>query len=156
MGIEVPTNIKVLSNDFKELFADVCTEVNRLSNLYADLNRLRAIVDRSGGSASEVTTKFFAVSSGGVIGTYGTLPAIKYTGSVFDVFEDGDGFSKFNVVEGVNGYDLSVVDNLPLVRPAGLSLARDPLEQGTVVLAKELNSTTYMFASVMPRLSVQC
>lgn len=156
MGIEIPTNIKVLSPDFKELFTEVCTEVNRLSNLYADINRLRALVDRAdpkqGGSSS---VKFFEViSGGGSIVAFDDIAVYEYFGKVFDLVWQGGQLAKQNEIE-INAYDIAITENRPLSHPAG-SLTRDPLEKGTRVMCKELDGGYYVFSSVMPRFTVTC
>lgn len=158
MGIEVPTNVKVLSADFKELFVEVCVEVNRLSNLYADINRLRAIVDRQGGGKSSTlsTTKFFRVTSGGTSQVvFDDIAAYEYQGTAFDVAWQGNQLVVQNEIS-INAYDLAVNDNIPNTYPPGTNLVRDPLAEGTVVMCKELEGGYYVFSSVMPRFSVQC
>lgn len=157
MGIEVPTNFKVLSSDFKELFIEVCTEVNRLSNLYADINRLRAIVDRqSSGKAAASSVKFFRVASGGTSQVvFDDIATYEYQGTVFDVAWQGNQLVVQNEIS-INAYDLAVNDNAPNTYPPSTNLSRDPLDEGTVVMCKELEGGYYVFSSVMPRFSVQC
>ena len=156
MGIEVPTNFKVLSADFKELFIEACKEINRLSNLYADINRLRAIVDRTSQAASKQSdVAFFRIGSGGeTVDTIGSIEARVYQGQGFDLSYDNDGFSLVNEIS-TTAYDLSVLQNNPQTHPA-TQLTPDPIESGTVVMCKVLDGGVYVFCSVMPRLSVLC
>lgn len=155
MGIEVPTSVRVYSKDFRELFIEVCTEVNRLASLYQDINRLRAIIDRSGGVAGESQgLLFFEVSGGGTSGTNGDFSVKTYTGNVFTVELVEDELRRSVIAESVNGYDLSVEENVPIQQPA-VTLIADPLKSGTVVQCVDIDGA-YVFASVMPRFSVVC
>ena len=156
MGIEVPTAVRVYSKDFRELFIEVCTEVNRLASLYQDVNRLRAIVDRSGGAGDGVSQEllFFEIGSGGELTTNGDFEVKTYSGSVFTVsLVDGE-LRRSVIAQSATGYDLSVKENVPLQRPA-TTLTADPLESGTVVQCVNIGGG-YVFASVMPRFSVVC
>lgn len=157
MGIEVPINLKVLSSDFKELFTEVCTEINRLSNLYADISRLRAIVDRqAGGKSASSTVKFFRVGDGGTSQVvFDDIATYRYSGTVFDLAWQGNQLVVQNEIN-IDAYDLAVTENRPIVAPSSVNLSRDPLEEGTVVMCKELEGGYYVFSSVMPRFSVQC
>ena len=155
MGIEVPSSVRVYSKDFRELFIEVCTEINRLSSLYQDINRLRAIVDRSGGAGGEAQELlFFEVSGGGNLGTNGDFQVKTYTGNVFTIALVEDELRRSVIGEGVQGYDLSVEENIPIQQPA-VTLIADPLVQGTVVQCVDIGGA-YVFASVMPRFSVVC
>jgi hypothetical protein len=156
MGIEVPTAVRVYSKDFRELFIEVCTEVNRLASLYQDISRLRAIVDRSGGGGAETQELlFFEVSGGnGNVTTNGDFQVKTYVGTVFTVsFVEGE-LRRSVIAEGATAYDLSVEENVPQKHPA-TTLIADPLASGTVVQCVDINGG-YVFASIMPRFSVVC
>ena len=171
MSVETPNDINVSSRDFKRLFYDVCIEVNRLSNLYADLNRLRAVVDRSG-SAAGSPARIFEITGGGTEIEMDGFRAKEYTGVVFDlVFGDppdppkdgGAGFNrgtqilKRSAEQDAVGYDVYNKKNEPLEHPAK-TLTEDPLEVGTMVLCTAVlnKENNYVFSSVLPRLSVEC
>lgn len=172
MSVETPNDINVLSRDFKRLFYEVCVEVNRLSNLYADLNRLRAIVDRSG-SAQGSPARVFEITGGGTEIQMDGFRAKEYTGVVFDlIFGDppddggGDGGAAFRMgsqilkrsaEQDAVGYDVYNKKNEPQEHPAK-ELIEDPLETGTMVLCTAVlnKENNYVFSSVLPRFSVVC
>lgn len=160
MGIEVPSDVRIFSSDFKDLIFEICTEVNRLSQLTADINRVRAIVDRSGGIGDGIEqppndVSFFQIASGGSDPVEnGDFFVREYNGSVFRVLLENDALVKEVIDDDATGYDLAIVQHDPIQHPA-TELITDPLESGMIVMCLPADSK-WVFTSIMPRLSVIC
>ena len=140
MGVTVSEKINVLSKDFQETFKEVVDELNRVSEAYADLQRVRAeaVVD---------SIELEDLPSG-----YQT-----YNGSVFEIFMPTP--KTFQVVNSSNviGIDLGITENPPNTMPEAASIiGPDQLDVGTVVQCQDLGNGHVVFSSVMPRLSVEC
>tara|TARA_R110000851_G_scaffold243112_1_gene395751 strand:+ start:113 stop:604 length:492 start_codon:yes stop_codon:yes gene_type:complete len=162
MGVTVSEKINVLSKDFQETFKEVVDELNRVSEAYADLQRVRAEAVVDSGSIG-VKAAFFVVeeSSDDPIKPIELedLPSgyQTYNGSVFEIFMPTP--KTFQVVNSSNviGIDLGITENPPNTMPEAASIiGPDQLDVGTVVQCQDLGNGHVVFSSVMPRLSVEC
>ena len=156
MGVIIPEDIKVLGSEFKDFVVELANEVNRVSEAYTDLQRVRAISSAPAGKAA-TDFLFYLVEQ-----NVSTAPeeidegifAFKYLGKVFE----SDGATITVVKEEVEGFDFGVVTNEPSVMPTQAEITgQDSHEQGTVIACKYyagLNSA--VFSSVRPRLQVEC
>ena len=157
MGVYIPEDIKVLSTEFKDFVVELANEVNRVSESYMDLQRVRALVAGSVGSADVGAFAFFIVESGGttiksVSGDGITMTYREYTGTVVEF----DGIAPSRLGDSVVGYDFSTQSNEPDTSPTQANiLGPDPLDEGTVVCCSFIGEVA-AFTSVMPRLSVEC
>ena len=156
MGVIIPEDIKVLSNEFKDFVVELANELNRVSEAYTDLQRVRAI-SPSQESASGPTDFLFYVVEAAVDPEPEELDGllfVKYTGQVVDT----DGSSVTTIAQNVDGFDFGVVTNEPTVKPAPAEIVgQDVHSLGTVICCKhypELNAA--VFSSVRPRLQVEC
>ncbi len=157
MGVIIPEDIKVLSNEFKDFVVELANEINRVSEAYTDLQRVRAMSPSQGGTSGPTDFLFFQVVSASReepedIGE--EILAQKYVGNVFD----SDGESVTIIAEEVDGYDFGVVRNEPTVMPDPAQIiGQDVHEEGTIICCKHYPAlNTAVFSSVRPRLQVEC
>jgi hypothetical protein len=179
MGVTVPDNVNVLSAEFKQHYQDLCLEIERLTRITSDLERVRMQTADSQGTPANQTV-FFEIGSAfqgpwGEPESYdscgdgeGELPflARKYAGSIFTFQEKVPNATGFDVcripVPGQPkgdisiGYDLAVVPNLPSRVPEGVQTPPQKLKGGTIVMALYISKNTVVFSSVMPRLGAEC
>ena len=165
MGVVIPDDIRVLSSEFKDFVLELASEINRVSEAYADLQRVRANTDGIGtGGGGQAELLFYKVNSDGgtptdeevsVSGGIGSTISTKvYSGGTVFSF---DGSAATVVASNVDGYDFGMQRNDPItIPPQAEILQGDPLEGGTVILCTLVNATTAAFSSVKPRLSVDC
>lgn len=163
MGLTLPETIRVMSPEFKEFIKELVFEVNRVSEAYMDLQRVRANETDWGGSGSSRTVSFFQCATGGGPQTPTSvgenLVVQTYTGTVFDVAynNESESFERSNVADNVFGHDFGTVENRPDVSPAPAEfVAIDQLDPGTIVMCTRITETDVFFSSVLPRLSVRC
>jgi len=163
MGLTLPETIRVLSPEFKEFVKELVFEVNRVSEAYMDLQRVRANETDWGGSGSSQTVSFFQCATGGGPQTPTSvgenLVVQTYTGTVFDVVYNNESefFERSNVADNVFGHDFGTVENRPDVSPDPAEfVAIDQLDPGTIVMCTRITETDVFFSSVLPRLSVRC
>lgn len=163
MGVVIPDDIRVLSSEFKDFVLELANEINRVSEAYADLQRVRPNTDGIGAGGTTTTPLlFYQVNpSGGEPtlgsidgGATGSIGCMTYTGGT--VFSS-DGDAATVVATDVRGIDFGVVSNPPqTIPPSAEILGGDPLQGLTVVACTLVNPTTAVFSSVKPRLSVDC
>jgi len=163
MGVALPETIRVLSPEFKEFVKELVFEVNRVSEAYMDLQRVRANeVDFDTFGRSAKVSFFQCGSGGGEITPTSLAPDLvvqTYSGTVFDVIWDTDlkEFRRSNVVSGVNGHDFGIVENRPDEFPDPcVFTAIDQLDPGTIAMCERVTESDVFFSSVKPRLSCRC
>ena len=156
MGVIVPEDIKVLSNEFKDFVKELANEVNRVSEAYADLQRVRAMSPSSGGESGPTDFLFYVVENAvdPEPQELDGLFFVKYNGKVVDT----DGSTVTTIADGVQGFDFGTVINEPTVMPPQAEIVgQDVHSLGTVIACKhysDLNAA--VFSSVRPRLQVEC
>ena len=65
MGVVIPDDVRVLSSEFKDFVLELASEVNRVSEAYADLQRVRANTDGVGSGGGQSELLFYQVSLDG-------------------------------------------------------------------------------------------
>ena len=161
MGLSLPETIRVMSPDFKEFIKELVFEVNRVSEAYMDLQRVRASEesDEPGGSSGAVS--FFEILEGDGPLTPTSLAedlvVQQYNGTIFDVVLENGAYTRSNVVESASGFDLGITENPPDIKPPLANIVQsDQLDTGSIVMCQRLGEGAAIFSSVKPRLSVEC
>lgn len=161
MGVVIPEDIKVLSTEFKDFVVELANELNRVSEAYTDLQRVRANTDSDqGGTSTPGTLLFYMVSFDGgspvttSLGDEGfNVPAVEYAnGLVFQAI----GESISIVAENVTGYDFGIIRNDPEQMPPQAEIVKGDFLSGATVVGCNLSNNIAYFSSVKPRLSVEC
>ena len=156
MGVIIPEDTKVLSNEFKDFVVELANEVNRVSEAYTDLQRVRAMSPPPTSKSGPSGFLFYVVEA--VVNPEPQdlegLLYVEYLGRVVDT----DGASVTTIAEDVEGFDFGVVTNVPTVMPEPAEIVgQDVHSVGTVICCKHypaLNAA--VFSSVRPRLQVAC
>lgn len=161
MGLTLPETIRVMSPEFKEFIKELVFEVNRVSEAYMDLQRVRANETDWGGSSAAGSVSFFEITEGGGAITPTSLSeglvVQEYSGVIFDVAVNEGSYSRTNIVEDAVGFDLGIAENSPDIKPPAANIVQsDQLDTGSIVMCQRMGNNEVFFSSVKPRLSVEC
>lgn len=162
MASTVPDEIKVLSRDFQDHYRDLCVQVDNLTSISADLQRLRVQVAR-GSSAPSPSVVFFRITTGVECdwdpveyeNCGESFSGIPYPGQILSFSEDSGG-TCMSVDGNGTGIDLSIAINEPCVSPDSVDFRPQNLKEGTVVMGMLVSPSKVIFCSNMPRLGVEC
>lgn len=141
------------------------TEINRLSELYAELDRAgkQIFTKKGAGGGSDIV--LFVVGSHDyepeVMSPFSSSAPKRYSGTLRIYNEESIGSTPAEPPEEVDdedghGWDMAASHNHPVNYPPNATLYADPLLPGTVILAQRLSLKVCIFSSVMPRVGVQC
>ena len=167
MGVTVPDNVKVLTTEFKDHYQSLCLEVERLSKIATDLERIRMQTMKTP-IAGFGSIRFFRITSLAACewtptsysGCGEPFTAHGYVGEIFQM-KPGPSGDEGNLCKesggtGAFGYDLSVIENTPCRMPDGASVFPQPLHKDRVVMGVLVAKNTVVFCSNMPRLGAEC
>jgi len=168
MGLLPPDKIKPFSKEFAEVFQTMITEINRLSEVYQDIERMRKQVFEPLRTGGDNICIFMVTEQGGIGDCVGGTKASQgsgpwwYPGLIYEydassIQEDKEdppvhiGEPEFGI-----GWDFVGSYCPPVEYPDGAQIKFNCLCEGVRLLAKRLDETTCIFSSALPRLGVVC
>ena len=173
MALVVPQSLKVFADqEFKDLIQDMVDEIQRVSKLAMDLERVRAMAVQASRAAGQTNVGFFKITQAqsgfvedlmseyDIEGACVSFNGALYRGTYFE-FQTADDLNNFgvpiNCVSNIFGIDIWGSLDLPNDLPDHINVeGHMPLAVGTTITAQKVAENVCYFSAGYPRVVAQC